>query len=90
MTTTYICANVIMSTTGCFLQCTLIMNWSIIFLIFLLYSHHDLAINQRTENTIKKKDNNDVHNTTHKTKDRATQTPLKPRMNSCALNIHIL
>ena len=55
MTTTYICANVIMSTTGCFLQCTLIMNWSTIFLIFLLYSHHDLAINQRTENTIKKK-----------------------------------
>ena len=71
-----------------------IMNWSTIFLIFLLYSHHDVAINQRrTENTIKKKekkDNNDVHNITQKTKDRATRTPLKPWMNSWALNIHIL
>jgi len=29
--------------------------------------------------------NNDVQNTTQKTKDRATRTPLKPGVNSCAL-----
>ena len=35
----------------------------------------------------KKKDNrtnNDLHNTTQKTKDRATGNPLKPGVNSCA------
>jgi len=31
-----------------------------------------------------KRTNNDLQNTTQKTKDRATHTPLKPGMNSCS------
>ena len=31
-----------------------------------------------------KRTNNDLQNTTQKTKDRATHTPLKPRVNSCS------
>jgi len=34
---------------------------------------------KRTKNT-----NNGLQNTTQKTKDRVTQTPLKPGVNSCA------
>jgi hypothetical protein len=83
-----------MSTTGCFLHVHVdnklvnhIFNISFVFSPWFSHkSKKDRKHNKKKE----KKDNNDVHYTTQKTKDGATRTPLKPRMNSCALNIHIL
>ena len=37
------------------------------------------------QNKKDKRTNNDLQNTTQKTKDRATRTPLKPGVNSCYL-----
>jgi hypothetical protein len=47
------------------------------------------AENRMTDNTMtpKKRTNNDLQNITPKTKDRATRTPLKHRVNSGTLEV---